>query len=130
MDGSGTIYIHDPSKPNFISGNGTSFLKDVQPNSVLALKDIKCDLKVAQVVSDTELFLVSDVSDDKALHFLQHPKGVAYSIIPHVDQGVLYKAVHDRLNSGECIGIFPEGGSHDRTEILPLKGNSAASSKT
>ena len=26
-----------------------------------------------------------------------------------------------RLAASECIGIFPEGGSHDRTDLLPLK---------
>ena len=25
------------------------------------------------------------------------------------------------MNTGDTIGIFPEGGSHDRTELLPLK---------
>lgn len=25
------------------------------------------------------------------------------------------------LDKGKCIGIFPEGGSHDRLELLPLK---------
>ena len=33
----------------------------------------------------------------------------------------VYQAVHNRLNAGGCIGIFPEGGSHDRAEMLPLK---------
>jgi glycerol-3-phosphate O-acyltransferase/dihydroxyacetone phosphate acyltransferase len=27
------------------------------------------------------------------------------------------------LHHGGSIGIFPEGGSHDRTDLLPLKGN-------
>ena len=26
-----------------------------------------------------------------------------------------------RLHAGGCIGIFPEGGSHDRSDLLPLK---------
>jgi len=25
------------------------------------------------------------------------------------------------LNEGKCFAIFPEGGSHDRTDLLPLK---------
>jgi len=29
--------------------------------------------------------------------------------------------VHTELKQGRCIGIFPEGGSHDRTTPLPLK---------
>ena len=29
--------------------------------------------------------------------------------------------VYDRLNANGTIGIFPEGGSHDRSSLLPLK---------
>ena len=27
----------------------------------------------------------------------------------------------ESLSRGNCIGIYPEGGSHDRLELLPLK---------
>lgn len=33
----------------------------------------------------------------------------------------MYKHVWDSLNNDEVILIFPEGGSHDRTDLLPLK---------
>ena len=33
----------------------------------------------------------------------------------------MYQNVWDSLNRGECIGIFPEGGSHDNTHLLKLK---------
>ena len=33
----------------------------------------------------------------------------------------MFSAVHAALANGGCIGIFPEGGSHDRTDLLPLK---------
>lgn len=42
-------------------------------------------------------------------------------IYPKTDHYTLYSAVWDNLLKGRCIGIFPEGGSHDRTELLPLK---------
>jgi glycerol-3-phosphate O-acyltransferase/dihydroxyacetone phosphate acyltransferase len=47
--------------------------------------------------------------------------GLAYKVLPHVDQEDTYGAVFDALNKGGSIGIFPEGGSHDRTDFLPLK---------
>lgn len=49
-------------------------------------------------------------------------KGTTFKAAPKVDQTQVYNAVFDRLHEGGCIGIFPEGGSHDRTELLPLKG--------
>lgn len=48
--------------------------------------------------------------------------GIRYKIMPYVEQKALYERVNQKLSDGECITIFPEGGSHDRTELLPLKG--------
>jgi glycerol-3-phosphate O-acyltransferase/dihydroxyacetone phosphate acyltransferase len=48
-------------------------------------------------------------------------EGTSYKTAPKVDQTMVYNEVFKRLNQGGCIGIFPEGGSHDRPELLPLK---------
>ncbi len=42
-------------------------------------------------------------------------------MLPHVDQTKMYTSVYERLKEGGSVGIFPEGGSHDRTDLLPLK---------
>lgn len=64
--------------------------------------------------------------------------GLEYKVLPHVEQEDTYGAVFQRLKEGGTIGIFPEGesrighrlmrtnayssgGSHDRTDFLPLK---------
>lgn len=44
-----------------------------------------------------------------------------FKIIPKLDQSAMYEQVWKELNDNQCIGIFPEGGSHDRTDIQPLK---------
>mmetsp|Transcript_16170 Transcript_16170/g.33159 ORF Transcript_16170/g.33159 Transcript_16170/m.33159 type:complete len:697 (-) Transcript_16170:32-2122(-) len=44
-----------------------------------------------------------------------------YDIFKRVDQSNVYSKVLNKLEKGGCIGIFPEGGSHDRTDLLPLK---------
>ena len=49
-------------------------------------------------------------------------QGTVYKLAPKIDQSKVYDAVFRRLSDGGCVGIFPEGGSHDRTELLPLKG--------
>jgi hypothetical protein len=33
----------------------------------------------------------------------------------------MFTAVTSVLAAGQSVGIFPEGGSHDRTSLLPLK---------
>ncbi len=38
-----------------------------------------------------------------------------------MDYSDMYLEVWKALNQGDCIGIFPEGGSSDRTDFLPLK---------
>ena len=35
--------------------------------------------------------------------------------------GPSMESVPRPLRNGQCLGIFPEGGSHDRTDLLPLK---------
>jgi glycerol-3-phosphate O-acyltransferase/dihydroxyacetone phosphate acyltransferase len=42
-------------------------------------------------------------------------------VIPKVDQAALYEEVTKSLTQGTCICLFPEGGSHDRVDLLPLK---------
>lgn len=46
---------------------------------------------------------------------------MTYKIAPKIDQSQVYEAVTESLVEGDTIGIFPEGGSHDRTTLLPLK---------
>ena len=58
-------------------------------------------------------------------HFCQKV-WATYEILKHVDQSAMFDAVQRALANGQCIGIFPEGGSHDRTDLLPLKAGVAA----
>lgn len=54
-------------------------------------------------------------------HLDKSLKGGKYDILKRVDQSQVYAKVLSKLEKGGCIGIFPEGGSHDRTDLLPLK---------
>lgn len=67
---------------------------------------------ISAVLSDSEAVLSEDsavVSDSP------------FTIVPKVDHNEVFVKVHQGLRDGKCIGIFPEGGSHDRTDLLPLK---------
>jgi len=46
---------------------------------------------------------------------------IEYKVLPKIDQKVVFQKVIDHLDNGACIGIFPEGGSHDQGHLLPLK---------
>ena len=56
-----------------------------------------------------------DDDDDK------YSAAFAYKLIPKLDHHEMYDAVYDRLASNGTVAIFPEGGSHDRASLLPLK---------
>jgi glycerol-3-phosphate O-acyltransferase/dihydroxyacetone phosphate acyltransferase len=98
-----------------VTGEGTSFTKDVRPKDKIRLEKNAVLLNVIEIESDSILKVEVDTEFDR-------PKGpVAYDILERVDQSKVYAAVLDKLSGGGCIGIFPEGGSHDRTDLLPLK---------
>jgi hypothetical protein len=81
-------------------------------------------LVVRTIVSDTELELADACDADTcALGESQWDK------LTYVDQSTVFDDVYDALSQGRNLGIFPEGGSHDRTDLLPLKVSSFAADK-
>jgi glycerol-3-phosphate O-acyltransferase/dihydroxyacetone phosphate acyltransferase len=49
------------------------------------------------------------------------PSGLAFKVAPHIDQRKVFDTGSTHIINGGCIGIFPDGGSHDRPDLLPLK---------
>lgn len=145
--GKGTIYLPDPvNDPTLIRGIGTDFTTQAEVGGMLFLPSAKgqsgSSVDIAEIItaeeirikrpfkgklSLTQLTARDDIDEHGNLtnHDLDGPKpgyeGTKYKLAPHIDQTKVYQAVFDRLKAGGCVGIFPEGGSHDRTELLPLK---------
>ncbi|KAM3578530.1 hypothetical protein VKS41_008916 [Umbelopsis sp. WA50703] len=120
--GQGRIQIlNTKTDPLRITGIDTKFTQEVEPKFTIVLPKNVAQLEVVQVVSDTELIMKKELKDAKAIELLMSPDGCAYKCIPHVEQDSVYKSVHEELNNHQCITIFPEGGSHDRAEMLPFK---------
>ncbi|CAI2176573.1 19597_t:CDS:2 [Funneliformis geosporum] len=120
--GIGKIHLDDrKTDPLRITGIGTEFTKQFKVGFQIALPNDCGSSEVTNIVSDTDLLIKKEFKDLNALEMLTNPEGTSFKCLPHVDQSQVYKAVFETLNAGNCIGIFPEGGSHDRTEILPLK---------
>lgn len=117
--GSGQL-VFDKNCRFVLNGKHTQFTQQVFPRDTIVLSKTN-SFQVSQVISDTELRLTEKLTDE-AVYRINNSD--AYKIIPHVNQSRLYEKVHERLNSGACLVIFPEGGSHDRSEMLPLKGRS------
>lgn len=112
--GKGTIKI-DCEDALHIIGTSTQFMMQLFPMDMILIGEDKA--QVVKVISDTELMIKYEFKliDELGGEY-------EYKCMPHVEQSSVYQSVHDELNKGGCITIFPEGGSHDRVEMLPLKG--------
>ncbi|KAJ5732736.1 hypothetical protein N7493_004217 [Penicillium malachiteum] len=144
--GTGTIYLPDPvNEPTLLRGVGTNFEgPGFEVEGTIALPTINGtshSTAIAEIRGPEELVLKKAFKHRDALGQLTGRqdidsdgkftgdagdqnsdfKGSKFKVAPHVDQTAVYKAVFARLNAGGCVGIFPEGGSHDRTTLLPLK---------
>lgn len=147
--GKGTIYLPDPvNQPTLLRGVGTDFeAPGIEPHGTIALPTINKtshSSQIAEIHGPEELILRKPFTAKDALFQLTGRKditedgqftgdvvgrnvsgfkGSKFKFAPHVDQTAVYQAVFSRLATGGCVGLFPEGGSHDRPDLLPMKGN-------
>ena len=76
--------------------------------------------EVLEVISDTEARLKREFGKEggkgtsKVLERLKENSapGLSYKVVPFVDQHEMYMHVYEKLKSGGCVGIFPEGVSN------------------
>ncbi|ORY99553.1 hypothetical protein BCR42DRAFT_463617 [Absidia repens] len=117
--GTGMIMYDSDTQPFTIYGQNTKFTEELNTRDFI-LFGRNHKVHVAKVISDTECEITHTVKVDMDDN---NKKQASYSfkIAPHVDQTPVYTEVNHYLNNNECITIFPEGGSHDRSEMLPLK---------
>jgi glycerol-3-phosphate O-acyltransferase/dihydroxyacetone phosphate acyltransferase len=143
----GTIYLPDPvGNPLLVRGIGTNFEgPEVQVGGLLVLPSAggtAANAEIVEVLGPEELKIKKAFKGQNAMKQLtgredvdekgkildesvkgtkEGFEGTKFKTAPKVDQTEVYDAVFERLSSGGAVGIFPEGGSHDRTELLPLK---------
>eukprot|EP00446_Apocalathium_sp_SHHI-4_P082107 CAMPEP_0177498598 /NCGR_PEP_ID=MMETSP0369-20130122/35667_1 /TAXON_ID=447022 ORGANISM="Scrippsiella hangoei-like, Strain SHHI-4" /NCGR_SAMPLE_ID=MMETSP0369 /ASSEMBLY_ACC=CAM_ASM_000364 /LENGTH=584 /DNA_ID=CAMNT_0018975829 /DNA_START=56 /DNA_END=1810 /DNA_ORIENTATION=- len=91
-------------------GEGTEFTKELHVGAKIKVGDT--ELGVKSIESDTQCTV------EKCPMAIS---SAPYKVLPRVDQALMYSTVHTALKAGDCIGIFPEGGSHDRATLLDLK---------
>ncbi|EMC98239.1 hypothetical protein BAUCODRAFT_32226 [Baudoinia panamericana UAMH 10762] len=143
----GKIYLPDPEgDPTLLKGNGTDFTNEkvFMPGGLLVLPSVDntaASTEIKEILGPTELRLKKAFKGDVAYKQLtgrpldqangqtekvtEKFEGISFQVAPHVNQSKVYEKVFDEIEQGGCVGIFPEGGSHDRTELLPLKGGVA-----
>ncbi|GAX18374.1 glycerol-3-phosphate O-acyltransferase / dihydroxyacetone phosphate acyltransferase [Fistulifera solaris] len=95
---------------------GTQFTQHTKVGDKIRLEGMAYAAKIVHIESDTCLHLAWDSPTTPPLH-----TRLQYDILPQVPLQVVFEKVLDRLALQGAVGIFPEGGSHDRTDLLPLK---------
>jgi len=113
--GKGEFTITDHEGEYIVTGYGSEFKKQAVVGDTLRPTG-QPDFLIARIISDTEMIVKSNED-----FTWESEKRLTYKIAPKIDQSHVFKSVWDELKAGKCIGIFPEGGSHDRTDLLPLK---------
>ncbi|KAJ5904485.1 acyltransferase [Penicillium tannophilum] len=124
--GKGRVYLPDPKDdPTLVNGIDTDFTtSEFMTGGSLTVKgpDGPQTASIDEILSATSLRLKKPFDAPFAE---DGRKGATFKIAPHVDQSRMFSAVYEELSNGGCIGIFPEGGSHDRSNLLPLKAGAA-----
>jgi len=136
--GKGLVHLPDPANdPTLINGVGTDFTApDFMVGGSITLPKLGKETPetqiIAEIISQNELRIKKPFETVGALQQLSDSendnlsqKGSKFKVAPHIDQSKMFNAVIEELLSGGCVGIFPEGGSHDRSNLLPLKPGAA-----
>lgn len=97
-----------------VFGRGTKFTEQFKVGDSIELSSAPKAMKIARVCNDAEMELVQALSSP-----ITDP--CTYKVAPRLNHEQVFNYVFDKLGSGGGVAIFPEGGSHDRTELLPLK---------
>lgn len=119
------IIKQDPNDELHIIGENTTFLKDCQPKGLISFPKSLGTGLIDRVESDTDLYLKkpfkysSEKTEVEGKKLFQ--EGSRYKAAEKIDQSEVYAQVFEHLAHGHCIGVFSEGGSHDRPDLLPLK---------
>ena len=101
-----------------VRGINTKFSSEIKRDDKIRIPGSPMGFKVTKIDSDTSMFVdCSDLPADFKLSSTPFP----YDILMKIDQKEVYEMVLNKLASGGTLGIFPEGGSHDQTDLLPLK---------
>lgn len=131
--GSGKIKLQKPTKVNTdgeeeltlvtVEGTDTIFSRELAVGDKIRLQGTPFGLKINSVESDTRMVLNGmDLPDDFPTYlFKADTAPVDYDLMKRTPLTTVFEKVLDRLAGGGALGIFPEGGSHDRTDLLPLK---------
>jgi glycerol-3-phosphate O-acyltransferase/dihydroxyacetone phosphate acyltransferase len=101
-----------------VKGTDTLFVKELAAGDKIRPAGSSAAFKVKRIENEKTLTLEGG---DFSADFVFDTPSVSFDILKRIDTKVVFEKVLDKLVDGGAVGIFPEGGSHDRTDLLPLK---------
>ena len=104
-----------------VVGKSTKFISEIKVGDKIRFPKQAQGIKVSSIDSDVSMTVKVEEGVIDVISTQPFPEYVSFDILPRIDQKEVYQNVLEKLASGGTIGIFPEGGSHDRTDLLPLK---------
>jgi glycerol-3-phosphate O-acyltransferase/dihydroxyacetone phosphate acyltransferase len=120
--GTGKVTMHRSSADASeieVKGTDSLFVKELAAGDKIRLAGTAAGLKVKGIENEKTLTLEGeDIPTDFSF---PSDTPVAFDILKRTDTKIVFEKVLDKLADGGACGIFPEGGSHDRTDLLPLK---------
>ncbi len=122
--GSGSVTVAGESSDDGVInvvGKGTKFSTELKVGDKIRFPKTALGIKVASIENDDAMCIKVEDGVLDTIATQPFPEYVTFDILQRVDQKEVFKNVLEKLASGGTIGIFPEGGSHDRTDLLPLK---------
>lgn len=102
-----------------MEGVGTKFTAELSPGCTVKPKAMRDEFIVQKVIDDTHVQVTSASEAEGEPEALAEP--TPFLVMPKLDQKKVFQQVADTLRHDGVIGVFPEGGSHDQTKLLPLK---------
>lgn len=106
--------VDDPSKsPDFT----TRFIA----KSLLGLPDYLANAQIKEIVDEKTIILASPFKSSNPRVAKLLKRGTNFKYAKKVDNSKVFQNVFNHLHSNGTVGIFPEGGSHDRPSLLPIK---------
>ncbi|KAG4303795.1 hypothetical protein PORY_002793 [Pneumocystis oryctolagi] len=121
MPGTGKIILPSLSSPKYVRGIDTKFTEELSRESLIVISSNFPVLEIKEVISDTEVILKKEYQELDTISSEERSQEFNFKIALKINQTKVYNQVFKKLEEGKCIGIFPEGGSHDRSDLLPLK---------
>lgn len=120
--GSGTLELVRKTFETFtLLGEGTNFTEQLTPRALVTVEGLKFEILSVESPLAATAKLISGLVDSLPSDGAR----LGFSVTPHISHEKMFAQVTERLESGGCVGIFPEGGSHDRSTFLPMKAGAA-----